>query len=322
MKIIHLALVSLILLFTHQTKANDEIKVITELQAQVQGTDWDRLTQLIASSPVWPQVPSSFQASKLNGEPKVAAELKIKLADTLRARIVEQCKPFIADGKDMDIQTLNDLAAVSNRLWQVGGYGNYVVATLCSEIVFYDLSGRLVGDSTADTVAELAAKLTPEKTDWKGRLKSLAPADPFLATLDKAPLIDEAIKKESLVEAFMALGLGLADAGTLYGRRANNYSDMLNGHYVLDLLYSTAMTEKSFLIGLRGTIEYMKSGGSLDDIKKFNAKQFLVIFKKSGATYNYPSLGVRSISPDDIGYLISIHNDPRIKEAFQARLLN
>lgn len=320
MKNVYISLVCIILSAPHTIKANDEIKSLTKLQAQVQSLDWSRLTQLVTSSPEWPKVPSSFEVSKLNGESRLAAELKIKLVEILCSRIQEKSRSFIADGKDMDTQTLNDLTALGNRLRQIGGYGNYVIAAFSSEILFYDLSGKLVRGSNPEAIADQVAKFTPEKTDWKMRLKSLASADPFLE--DKPLMIDEAVKKETLVEAFMALGLGLADAGTLYGRRAHSYTDMLKGDYVLDLLYSTAMTEKYYLIGLRGTIEYIKSGGSLDDIRNFRAKNFLVIFKRSGSSYSFPSLGVRSISPDDIGYLISIHNDPQIREAFRARLLN
>jgi hypothetical protein len=322
MKIAYFALAGIVLMLPHTTKANDEIKRLAALQAQVQSADWSILTQLVTASPEWPKVPSSFEASKMNGESKVVAELKINLADALRLRILGQCKAFIGGEKSMDTQTLKDLAAISKRLQLVGGYGNYVVANYCSELIFYDLSGKLVRNEAADAIKELTAKLTPAKADWKESLKTLAQADPFLATPDKVPLVEEAVKKQSLIEAFMALGLGLADAGTLYGRRASSYSNMLKGDYVLDLIYSTAITEKSFLVGLSATIEYLKSGGSFDDIKDFNDKMFYVIFKNFNTEYAYPSLGIRFLSPDDIGYLISIHNDPGIKEAFQARLLN
>lgn len=320
MKIVYLAIAATVLILPHTTKANDETKRLTVLQAQVQTVNWEELTQLVASSPDWPTVPSSFEVSQLSGEAKVVAELKINLADILRTSILKRCKSYITNEKEMDNQILSDLVALSKRLRQVGGYGNYVVANLCSEIVFYDLSGRIVRKSKTDTTAEQLLKFYPERSDWKIRLKSLAQADPFLA--DKMSMIDQAVSKESLVEAFMALGLGLADAGTLYGRRANNYGDMLRGNYVLDLLYSTAITEKSFLVGLSATTKFVKSGGSLEDITKFNDKQFYEIFKNFNSEYVYPPLGKRFLSPDDIGYLISIHSDPRIRETFQARLLN
>jgi hypothetical protein len=320
MKIVYLAVAATLLILPHTTKADDETKRLIALQAQVQSVNWGGLTQLVVSSPDWPTVPSSFEAAQLSGESKVVAELKINLVDILRKRILKQSKSSITGEREMDNQTLDDLVALSKRLRQVGGYGNYVVANFCSEIVFYDLSGRVVRKSKADTTTDQLLKFYPERSDWKLRLKSLAQADPFLA--DKMSMIDQAVSKESLVEAFMELGLGLADAGTLYGRRANNYGDMLRGNYVLDLLYSTAITEKAFLIGLRGTIDYVKSGGYLDNIKNFRSTQYLAIFKRSTATYTFPPLGVRSLSPDDIGYLISIHSDPRIREAFQTRLLN
>ena len=322
MKTVYIAFVCMIVVFPHKINANDEIKSLTKLQTQVQSLDWSRLIPLVTSSPGWPKVPSTFEVSKLHGESRTAAELKIKLAEILCRRIQEKSKSFIADGVNMDVQALNDLTALANRLRQIGGYGNDVIAALSSEIVFYDLSGKLLRSSNAEAITDQLAKIVPEKADWKTRLKLLSQADPFLAVPDKASLIEEAIKKETLVEAFMELGLGLADAGTLYGRRASSYIDMLKGDYVLDLLYSTEMIEKYYLIGLRGTLEYIKSGGDLDDIRNFKTKDFVAVFKRTGASYSIPSLGVRSISPDDIGYLISIHNDPGIKEAFQARLLN
>lgn len=319
MKIVYLAVAATVLILPHTTKANDETKILNVLQAQVQSLNWGELTQLVVSSPDWPTVPSSFEASQLSGESKVLAELKINLADILRERILKQCKSSIIDEKEMDNQTLDDLVALSKRLRQVGGYGNYVVANFCYEIVFYDLSGRIVRKSKADTTTEQLLKFYPERSDWKMLLKSLAQADPFLA--EKMSMIDQAVSKESLVEAFMALGLGLADAGTLYGRRANNYGDMLRGNYVLDLLYSTAITEKAFLVGLSATTKFVKAGGALEDITKFNDKQFHEIFKNFNREYAYPALGKRFLSPDDINYLISIHSDPRIREAFQTRLL-
>lgn len=320
MKIVYLAIAATVLILPHTTKANDETKRLSALQAQVLSVNWGALTQLVVSSPDWPTVPSSFEASQLSGESKLVAELKINLADILRKRILKQCKSSLIDEREMDNQTVDDLVAISKRLRQVGGYGNYVVANFCSDIVFYDLSGRIVRKSKADAATEQLLKFYPERSDWKMRLKSLAQADPFLA--DKTSMIDQAVCKESLVEAFMTLGLGLADAGTLYGRRANNYGDMLRGNYVLDLLYSTAITEKSFLVGLSATTKYVKSGGSLENITKFNDKQFHEIFKNFNSEYAYPPLGERFLSPDDIGYLISIHSDPQIREAFQTRLLN
>lgn len=297
----------------------DREKVINELEKQIASKPFLEIPTIMQQG--WPVLYSTYHASNLAQQDQQMALKDSRLGELLLKRIVKQCRPSLEGGELMNDRELKNISNIGKEAMKAGGYGNYIIKSLCAEIILFNLSGRIVENpKVASSVEGLMEQLNLQQQNWKSELKKLAEDDPFLK--GKSDLLDKALGEENIFGGFLALGLDSGNALTLHEHRSRSYGVMFQESNVLDLLYSTTIADLYLFVGLRGLNEYVSRSGIIPDFQKGVTPLLYEIKNKKPNLYAFPAFGVRYLSSDHIDYLVRIHRDPAAKKAFLSRLLD
>jgi len=260
----------------------------------------------VGSNPSWPKAESRHAIQRLTPPEKDIATEASSLVESLRRKVAAE----IREDANVSLAEVERYAVAADVLERSGGYNNMVLADGLRRAAIFYLSGLLVrGSVPLHEVQAQAERLTVPRVDVRSLVDRLASEDDTLAS-HRAQF--ERIKPEqNLFAAFAAL-----DIEDPFGLSVSTPAGLLNQPSGVALIMRLAGTELLSRVSLRGFFEFLKKGGTVQEIDPADIRAFQARMGGTERSYQYQLLSVRYLSVSHVGYLFEIHQSPAARRAF------
>jgi hypothetical protein len=263
----------------------------------------------------WPHIDSSFAYEQMTGDGKLAGTNAVALAENLRQLLDSS---FKADSNltESSLRTeLGLLSTISRALSDGGGYSNQVLQDSISRLMIFRLSAWTIEHPQQAAAAEKYLEtIDVSQLHIRQLLMEFAEQDPEL--LKKRGEINKINDDLPIYRALEPLGLSIKDVGAFIDPKQTQTSMLLTTPNVPALAFRMAETESLKWINLRGLIEFLKSGGSFDELDPADIRAFQARMGKNVSRYKYSPLGIKRLSESQLSALVSLHRDQNRKRIF------
>jgi hypothetical protein len=268
-----------------------------------------------SEAPKWPRIESAYAyEQKPTNQREIGVEA-LRLAEGLRRQLEKSFSvtPEADEAKlKSDFQTL---ATINRALGSAGGYSNQVLQDSVARVMIFRLAMWLVKHPTKAEQAEtLFDSIEVPRVILDSLLGEMATQDRELAT--KQAEIANIDREKSIYQALTPIGLGMNDVLALAAPPRVMTSELLKQPSAPALVYRMATTEALKWVNLRGLIQFLKLGGSFDELDPADVRKLDARMGKEAKQYRYPLLGIRSLTEAQMNALIDLQREPEQRRVF------
>jgi hypothetical protein len=258
------------------------------------------------STPAWPKAGSPYSIQKLAGEPRALADDAIALVKALHAKAQREFNRTTQGAND-EPRTYSTLASALERS---GGYSNMLLADSFRRLALFRLSAAVVrGSRPAADVRREVEQIAVPHVEIRGLLERLAADDEALN--GNASELGKITPDQNVYAALQASGLG--DPSSLSGRP---FGQLIENPSAVALMLRMAGTELLYTISLNGLLSFLEKGGTYAELNPADMTAFKARMGGSTKSFQYPPLGVRSLSVSHPRSLFELHNELGGRDAF------
>jgi hypothetical protein len=269
----------------------------------------------------WPRIESAYAVAKMSGNARAVGEQSLHLAEELRSKLESSFDPERQLDERNLRRELETYRVMSEILEKAGGYSNSVVQDSICHLMIFRLSGWVLSDPNRAGIAErLLAECQVPRVDLRTMLSRLADQD---AQLDgKQGQIDAIEQDASFYQGMAPLGISMDDVlAATFEMEKLRTSALLREPSAVRLVWRMTGTEALKWVHLRGLINFFKRGGSVAELNPADITAFQRRMGSDVKQYQYPLLRIRRLSTDEPLFLVNLHRDAQVKNAFLATAL-
>ena len=268
-----------------------------------------------SEAPKWPRIESAYAYEQKPANQREIGVEALRLAEGLRRQLEKSFSvtPEADEAKlKSDFQTLE---TINRSLGSAGGYSNQVLQDSVARVMIFRLAMWLVKHPTKAEQAEtLFDSIEVPRVILDSLLWEMATQDRELAT--KQAEIASIDREKSIYQALTPIGLSMNDVLALAAPPRVMTSKLLKQPSAPALVYRMATTEALKWVNLRGLIQFLKLGGSFDELDPADVRKLDARMGKEAKQYRYPLLGIRSLTEAQMNALIDLQREPEQRRVF------
>jgi hypothetical protein len=263
-------------------------------------------------NPGWPRIESGLASKNL---PEKERDLQPMFANMVLEKLSSSFKPGQQLSREEIKTETATLSTIGDAMQHSRGFRNLVLQDSVVRLMIVRIAQWLAAHpSDAAGIEDTFAQLNPAPVHLQALLAELWKDDPTLA--DKPPLTSGIDDRQQIFQALAPIGLNSAAVMEFTNPELIRTSALLSNASAPALIYRMATTESLKWVHLRGAIQYFKAGGTLAELDPADIRPFTRRMGKEAKSYNYPLLGIRAASVDQILALVRLGTDDAQKRAF------
>jgi hypothetical protein len=183
-------------------------------------------------------------------------------------------------------------------------------------LAIFDLSNWVLRNpNRSERALQLLADCHVPQVDLKGTLSRLSDQD---SQLDgKRGQIESIAQDKNFYQAMTPLGISMDDVmAATFEVEKGRTSALLREPSAIRLIGRMARTEALKWVHLRGLIEFLKRGGTLNELNPADIRDFQRRMGNDVNQYKYPLLSIKRLSIDEPLFLVNLHRDVAVRRAF------
>lgn len=268
-----------------------------------------------SETPKWPRIESAYAYEQKPANQREIGAEALRLAEGLRRQLEKSFSAAVEPDEARLKSEFQTLEAINRSLGSAGGYSNQVLQDSVARVMIFRLAMWLVKHPTkANQAAALFDAIEVPRVLLDSLLAEMATQDRELAAKKEA--ISGIDREKSIYQALSPIGLSMNDVLALAAPPRVMTSELLKQPSAPALAYRMATTEALKWVNLRGLIQFLKLGGSFDELDPTDVRKFDARMGKEAKQYRYPLLGIRSLTEAQINALIDLQREAEQRRVF------